>query len=64
MEDTMKESLSAVEKPHFQQAIQSTWLKEVDEFVWTNISRNDLTISDIACAIYTSERQFYRKIKK
>lgn len=41
-----------------------SWLKAIDEFISENIGNNSLTITDVANAIYMSERQVYRKVKK
>ena len=43
---------------------KTQWIEKVDEFIWENISNPKLTVTDIANAVYTSERQFYRTVKK
>ncbi|NRB62592.1 MAG: helix-turn-helix transcriptional regulator [Saprospiraceae bacterium] len=40
------------------------WLQQVDNFIQNNLSDSSLCISQIADSVYTSERQFYRRIKK
>jgi AraC-like DNA-binding protein len=40
------------------------WLKAVNDFINLHLSDRNLTVADIAAAVYMSERQFYRKIKK
>lgn len=40
------------------------WLKEVNEFIHDHLSERHLTVADIAAAVFMSERQFYRKLKK
>lgn len=50
--------------PNLQPAPRSNWLKKVDEFILANIDNNKLTVTDVAYAVFISERQFYRKIKK
>lgn len=40
------------------------WLREVDEFIDAHLHDSSLCIERIASSVYTSERQFYRRIKK
>jgi AraC-like DNA-binding protein len=47
-----------------QLAIYAKWLNKVTEFITANMSSRNLTVGDIADAVFMSERQFYRRIKK
>lgn len=40
------------------------WLKEVELFIEGKLDDPALNIADVASAVYTSERQFFRRIKK
>lgn len=40
------------------------WLQQVDNFIQDNLSDSSLCIKRIADSVFTSERQFYRRIKK
>ena len=40
------------------------WLIKVDEYILSNMSNPKLTISQIAGAVFVSERHFYRMVKK
>jgi len=51
-------------KSEKQTPAQQKWLKRVDEFIQDNINDQNLTVDKIAHAVFISERQFYRKIKK
>ncbi len=42
----------------------SKWLSKVTDFIKSNMSNRNLTVGDIADAVFMSERQFYRRIKK
>lgn len=45
-------------------AFQNVWLSAVDQYICENIGNSNLVVSDIAIAVFMSERQFYRRIKK
>lgn len=40
------------------------WMRKVDDYIRDNLSDPKMTISDIAAAVFVSERQFYRHVKK
>jgi len=40
------------------------WLKEIEKYVYSNISSPDLKLSDIAFEVAVSERQLHRRINK
>jgi len=40
------------------------WLKEVDSFIENRLGDSNLCVNQIAESVYTSERQFYRRIKQ
>ncbi|KAA3640212.1 MAG: AraC family transcriptional regulator [Bacteroidetes bacterium] len=44
--------------------LHNQWLKEVNDFIDEHLSDRHLTVADIAAAVFMSERQFYRKLKK
>lgn len=42
----------------------ASWLEKVNEYIHANLGNRNLTVADIADAVFMSERQFYRRIKK
>ncbi len=42
----------------------TAWLQRVDNYVLQEISNPYLVVADMAGAVYMSERQFFRRIKK
>ena len=57
-QDSLKESSSTITKP------DKAWLKEIEKFVYSNISSPELKLSDIAFEVAVSERQLHRRINK
>ena len=47
-----------------QLAIYAKWLHKVSDYISANMANRNLTVGDIANAVFMSERQFYRRIKK
>lgn len=43
---------------------KSKWFEEVEAYIEENIGDAHLTATEIASAVYTSERQFYRRVKQ
>lgn len=43
---------------------QQQWLDKVDEIIQERLSDSSFVVAQIAMELYTSERQFYRKLKK
>lgn len=40
------------------------WLREVDAYIEAHIGDSNLSVGQIAAAVYSSERQFYRRIRQ